>query len=241
MIFFRYLAPIDLKKSVIQFQDGSTRTGAVNNAAGYAAGATTMAVDGFTSAISNGETFTVVGSTLTHTVSSTVGGSTPTSITFTPALDGAVLDNAVITMGPRSITVKVGEGNLVYTEKKNFEYIKDRGKLDTVREGDEEPIDVKLEFTWEFIKSDTGQTPTVEEVLKQIGNASTWVSSSSDTCEPYAVDIFVTYTPPCTGVKKETVLLQDFRYEELNHDYKAAQVSVTGKCNVKQATVNRVT
>lgn len=69
-------------------------TGEVNNAAGYAVGTTTITVDGLSAAITAGTWFTVEGDDQPHQVVSTVGGATPTSITFTPALARAVVDNA---------------------------------------------------------------------------------------------------------------------------------------------------
>lgn len=72
--------------------------GAVNNAAGYAAGATTMTVDGFAAAIIAGSWFKVDGDDVPQRVVSTVGGATPTSITFAPGLKTSVLDNAAVTI-----------------------------------------------------------------------------------------------------------------------------------------------
>jgi len=143
-----------------------------------------------------------------------------------------------------SLEVKVGEGNLTYTESRNIQYTLDRGHLDEVREGDEVPMDVKLDFTWEYLRgsplSASGGTPSIEEALKNIGNADDWVSSDSDACRPYAVDIEVVYAPqPANCGDKETITLADFRYEKLDHDIKAGTVSVTGKCNVTQASVVR--
>lgn len=162
---------------------------------------------------------------------------------FTLAYAPIDLKNCTIKLkdgGANVLTIKVGEGNLTYTEKKNLQYYRDRGKLDTVREGDEEPLDVKLEFTWEFLKADGGAVPTVEEVLKKIGVAAAWVSSATaDTCAPYAVNIEITNNPPCAAVKNEVILLPDFRWEQLDHDVKAGTVSVTGKCNAKAATITR--
>lgn len=68
----------------------------VNNSSGYAAGATAMTVDTGTTLFDNNTWFTVVGSGIPHRVV-TGGQSTATSITFTPALQGAVLNNAIIT------------------------------------------------------------------------------------------------------------------------------------------------
>ena len=73
-------------------------TGAVDLAAGYAAGTTTIAVDGFSAAIAAGSWFYVAGDLTPQTVISTVGGATPTSITFSPGLKNAVADNAVVTV-----------------------------------------------------------------------------------------------------------------------------------------------
>lgn len=78
-----------------------TYTGAVDNGGGYSAGATTMTIDGVAQAITAGTPMQVVGATGTYKVLSSVGGATPTSITFTPALvsGGGVADSAVITFG----------------------------------------------------------------------------------------------------------------------------------------------
>jgi hypothetical protein len=76
--------------------------GAVNLGAGYAAGTTTIVVDGFNddaNPIRVGDTFKFgAGATGWYTVTATTltGGDT-TGITFTPGLDVAVVDDAVIT------------------------------------------------------------------------------------------------------------------------------------------------
>mgnify|MGYP001009883641 FL=1 len=158
----------------------------------------------------------------------------------------AVIDlkDAVITIrdgGSNSVEVKIGEGNLTYSEKRNMQYILDRGALDEVREGDEVPVDVNMNFTWEYLRAASGSgTPTIEEALKNIGEASDWVSSDADACRPYAVDIQVLYKPsPVSCGDQETILLSDFRWEDLSHDLRGGSVAVTGKCNVTQATVTR--
>ncbi len=53
--------------------------------------------------------------------------------------------------GANEITVKIGEGNLTYNETRNVEYTLDKGKLDGVKLGDEVPVDVSLDATWESI------------------------------------------------------------------------------------------
>jgi hypothetical protein len=167
-------------------------------------------------------------------------GTETTNITVTPALVVATTAGGSVTFGGRKLEIKVGEGNMSYDETKAREYLKNRGRLDTVRNADEEPMDVSFEFVWEFITAVTGSgIPTLEDALKQRGEASTWLSTSSDACEPYCVDIEIHYDPGCGGNNTELIVLEQFRYETLPHSLSDAQVSCTGKCNVTEATVTR--
>jgi hypothetical protein len=156
------------------------------------------------------------------------------------------LKDATITIqddgGANSIEVKIGEGNLTYTERRNIDYTLDRGRLDEVREGDEVPMDVRLDFIWDFITGSTGSgIPTVEDALKRVGEAAAWVSTDADLCRPYAVDIVITHAPSCAASSspQEVITLGDFRYDQLDHDLRAGSVAVTGRCNVTEATVVR--
>ena len=74
----------------------SDATYLVNNSSGYAAGATTMAVDTGTTAFTANMWFTVAGDTIAHRVI-TGGASSVTTLVFTPPLQAAVANNAVIT------------------------------------------------------------------------------------------------------------------------------------------------
>lgn len=152
------------------------------------------------------------------------------------------LKNATLKLkdgGSEELEVKIGEGNLTWTEKVNRIYTKDRGVLNDVRDGDEEPVEVSIDFIWEFLKADTGNPPSPIDVLKQRGEASAWVSTDTDPCRPFAVDIEVLYDPPCGGELNEKIVLEDFRYEQLQYDLRNASVAVSGKCNVTQATITR--
>ena len=141
------------------------------------------------------------------------------------------------------INVKVGEGNMTYTETKNREYVLDKGNLDSVRNGDQVPMDVTLDFTWEFITggADTDDVPTVEDVLKQRGGAADWETSSDDACEPYALDLFVNYDPDCSTEEREELTFSDFRYNTLGHDLSAGQIAIAGQCNAEEPTAVRQT
>lgn len=141
-----------------------------------------------------------------------------------------ILDGGTGT-GQESITVKLGDGNLTWSRRRNMEYIMDGGNLDGVREGDQEPVELSLDAVWEFITASTGNTPTIEDALTQSGEASSWVSSGADDCEPYAVDIEITYNPNCGSVGTETITFSEFRYEQIDHDLRAGTFAISGRCN----------
>ena len=179
--------------------------------------------------------------TITITVVNAAGSTR--EITFTPAVvtaSGIPADDAVITFSGHTVEAKIGDGALSYTENREMEYRLDRGELDTVREGDDQPMEVSMDFVWEFITASTDEVPTLEDAIKQRGNASEWVSSATDdSCAPYAVDIEIEHDPPCGGEERELILLPDFRWESLEHNAVDAQISMSGRCNSKEAVVSR--
>jgi len=168
-------------------------------------------------------------------------GATTWELTFSPPIPAGDIpsNNDDIVFTSQEITIKVGEGNLTYTEAKEYEYLLDRGDLDTVREGDEQPLEVSLEFVYEFVSTGTGEEITPVDALKQQGGASGWISSASDLCEPYCVDIKIEHSPPCGNVESEITTLPDFRYESLEFNLNDATISVSGKCNVSEASIMR--
>jgi hypothetical protein len=177
-----------------------------------------------------------------HTVTARtpeIGGTT-TNIEFSPALGaGTYADSDVITFLNQQITIKIGDGNITYTENKNYDYELDRGNLDTVKEGDQAPMDVNLDFVYEFITTGTSESITPMDAIKQEGGASEWVSSSDDPCEPYAIDLEVEYTPPCGGAEIETTVFPDFRADSKEVDFNEASISVSGRCNALEPVITR--
>jgi hypothetical protein len=156
------------------------------------------------------------------------------------------LRDSVITISdgtgtPETITVKIGSGNIAYTERLEREYRLDRRLLGTVRAGEDVPLEISFEFEYEYIKGSaaSGADPTIEEALKKTGNASAWISTDSNQCAPYAVDLIVAFSPCAPYEEAETVTFSDFRYEELSYDTTAGQVSCRGRCNVTQPTAVR--
>jgi hypothetical protein len=235
------MAQIDMKNATVQIRDGGSNTvvstgtvtgtnaiGAVTIAGTYSA---TPVAGGL--ATINGRKYVVAASPAPSISSITLVA--PGLLEATQASD-VVSFTAVVNM----ITLKIGEGTLTYNEKRNMQYTLDRGRLDEVREGDEVPMDVKFDVVWDYIKGSSValSPPSPSDAMKKIGNASAWVSSDTDACKPYAVDLVVTYVPACTGDQEE-IILPDFRYEDLAMDLKAGTISCSGKCNAKQATVLR--
>jgi hypothetical protein len=243
------MAQIDLKFATINITDGYGGSATVNQpTTAPAAGDTTLTINGFTGAVADGDTFTVAGDTggtpaapVVHTITNHVetSGNT-TGLTFTPPLAKPLTNGAVVTLLPHSLTLFIGDGTLEYTEHRNIDYKLNQGLLKYTRLGDQQPMDVSLDFVWEFLTGASGDAiPTPEDALKRRGLAANWVTTGTDPCEPYAVNIEVIYVPPCGGVEKETITLQYFRYEELQHSFKDAQISVKGKCMAQQALATR--
>ncbi len=182
----------------------------------------------------------------TVTVTATVTGepanyaTTTTEIGFAPALGaGTYTATAALTFKPQLLYVKIGDGDLKYSENDQFHYDLDRDRLDVVRQGADVPMEVSLNFTWEYTRSGTGQAISPLEAIKRVGAASEWVSSCPDDCQPYSVDLIVDYIPPCATANEETYVFPMFRAEKRDHDFKTANVSVNGKCNVTEPVISR--
>lgn len=233
---------IDLKNVDIYLEDGYSEAGAVNNMAGYTAGTSTVLVDGITGQIPVGARVVFTGDSTDYVVTATVEtSSNTTSITVSPALVDAVTDNQVFTVYGRFLAIRVGEGTLTWSEKKPREYKKDRGRLYEVRNADEEPMDVTMQFMYELLTASTGDPPTPSDVLKRRGEAASWLSTASDQCSPYCVNIRLDHRPAgCTTFEVERVVLPFFYYESMDHNPKEGSINIQGKCNAVEAIVSRL-
>lgn len=244
------MARIQLRNTTMYLQDGLSGTGALNDVGGLTGGETTFNVDTLvlntddTDLVPVGARFTIAteAEALVHTVTARTptSASPTTNIVFTPAIaTGVIADNAVITFLPQRLEIAIGEGDLTWTESREMIYDRDRDLLDTVREGQEQPVSVELNFTFEYVTTESGQAITPVDALKRIGEASEWVSSSSDQCEPYAVDIYVVNDVPCGTDQDESFLFQDFRWESLDYSIQDANIAVSGQCNISNVVVTR--
>ena len=243
------MARIELRDCIVRFKDGLSGVAALTVAPPVAT-ATDMDIDGVVlnttdvDLVPVGARFTLTGESVpvAHvvTVRDPVDTSPTTNIDFTPALGaGTYTEDDVVTFLPQQIEIKVGDGNITYTEHRSYEYMLDRGDLDTVREGDQVPLDVRLECTYEHIVTGTSETITPVDALKGVEGAVEWVSASTDLCEPYAIDIEIEHVPPCGDTQTETTLFPDFRADTKEVNLKDATISLTGKCNAIEPAVSR--
>jgi hypothetical protein len=245
------MARIELRDCIVRVKDGLSGSAAVNQAATPPAeGDTSLTIDNVqlntrvATQVPKGARFTVAGETdaVEHVVTerTPAAGGPTTDITFSPALGaGTYADGALLTFLPQQIEIKVGGGNLTYSEKNEYNYELDRGNLDSVREGDEQPMEVKLECVYEHITTGTDEPITPMDAIKGKGAAAEWVSSSADKCEPYAVDIEVEHIVPCGTSQNEITLFPDFRSESRDVDLKEATIAISGKCNATEPIVIR--
>jgi len=242
------MAVIELRDTTIYFRDGTTGNCVIADAAPDA-NDTAITINtpnipeaASTTLIPVGARFMV--NTALNVTTYTVTGRTPagtaptTNLVISPAwgVTGTPAQGDVMTFTSQQVEVKVGEGNLTWTEAKEYEYVLDRGNLDTVREADEQPVEVSLDFVFEHITSGTGEDITVTDALRQTGNASEWITASADTCEPYAVDLVVYRCQSCGSTEDDIFTFTDFRWESLEYNVGDATIAASGRCNV--STVN---
>lgn len=161
-------------------------------------------------------------------------GAVTWEVTFTPPLviGDLPVDMDPITILPRELTIKIGDGDLRYTERDEFSYDLDRGELDTVRQADDVPMEVVTNFVYEHITTGTSEDIAPMDAIKRRGDAADWISAATDECEPYAVDLLVKHTPPCGTAEKEFTLFPDFRSEQREVNFGESSIQITGRCNV---------
>jgi hypothetical protein len=193
-------------------------------------------------------TLAVAASAITSTavlVKGVIDADSDASALVTVALEtagtGIVEAQVEVTLdGQQSVALKIGEGNLTYAEHRNVEFTRDRGTLDTVREAEDEPLDLTIDATWEFLETVSGELMSLEDVVKQRGQAAAWVTTADDTCQPYCIDIELHNPPGCVSVEDEIIMFEEFYYETIDHDLDAGTFSTTGRCNRTEAEISRV-
>jgi len=175
-----------------------------------------------------------------------IDGDADASALVTVALEtagtGIVEAQVEVTLdGQKSFSIKIGEGNLTYSEHRNVEFTRDRGILDTVKNADEEPLDLTIDGTWEWVTGvPSSGTPTFEDILNNSGEASTWVTTADDTCQPYCVDVELWNAPGCILIEDEIIMFEEYYHESVDHDLSEGTIATAGRCNRTRATPRRV-
>jgi hypothetical protein len=235
---------VDDKDWLLTIVDGAALTGATGSVGLNVGVQTTVLNSDDTDLIPVGARFTVVGESglPVHTVTArenTSDDAATLRVAFTPVLASVVSESDVINFLPQRLQIAIGDGDLNWTEGREMIYDLDRDILDTVRQGQDQPLEVDLAFTFEYVTTESGQAITPVDAIKRIGEASEWVSSSSDLCEPYSVDIYVIHCVPCGSDEDQDLLYQDFRYESLEYSIRDASIAVSGRCNVTDVVTTR--
>lgn len=145
----------------------------------------------------------------------------------------AALDTPAI----ETLEVKFGEGNLTWTVATPREYTRNRGVLYGVRNGPEEPLALELGAMYEYIRG-TSSTPSLYDALYQKYAATSWSSTDSDACNPYAVDLEFDNRPGACSTR-EVIIFPQFRPTEFNPDPEAGTISLSGSCNVVHPVIIR--
>ncbi len=242
------MALFDLKNADLCFQDGTSGSAKVQTAT-PAAGDSSLSLSDVlvrtaagTNLLQKGVRFKIGTKSqiyVIQTVGAAVSGNVP--VTFLPVIPvtQVPVSGDAVTFLPQQVELKLGEGNGSFEEKINYEYRKNRGKLDYVKKGDEEPLQVDLDFDFEHATTGTNEVISPRDALKQQGAASMWVTTG-DLCEPYAVNVFIKHIPPCGTSETDEILLETFRVESLKFDLKESKVTCSGKCNVTEPVYTRV-
>ena len=112
----------------------------------------------------------------------------------------------------------------------------DGGTLDSVREGDQVPMEVSFEGVWETLHTSgaegQGSVYSVLQALKAEDNS----TYTGDACQPASCDLELAYAPDCAGDTDQTITFPWFRYESFQMDANAGTISVSGKCMVVEPT-----
>ena len=186
--------------------------------------------------------FTTGGTGMAITITSAgVAPTATTALVITPGLLTATTALGKAEFKGQKIEVVIGEGNLSYKEAYPREYRLNRGVLGSVRNADQVPCEVAFDIEWDYISAACAAVvPTVLEALKKVGAAVDWVSSGSDACEPYAIDLEFWNVPVCTATNaSEKLIFEEFRVETIDPNAGDSQIAVTGKCNNLTPTVRR--
>lgn len=156
------------------------------------------------------------------------------------------------------IALKFGDGSLTHTINKSYDYKKSRGKLDDVRRGEEQVLDVGFEGKFTAMVANTGAGPDETYALHEVfegveyletdhgeakfaGTRESWLAAYG--CPPYCVDLEIHNNPrmdcPASDAVGEAQLLRYFRSTSIAADFSTGMVNISGECHILRPMVRR--
>jgi len=142
------------------------------------------------------------------------------------------------------LTVPIQKGDVRFGVKRPAKVIMNRGKVDSLAQGFEVPMEVRFSVEFEEWTGRTlsapNNTPSVPDALRQKGNAASW--HSVQTCGPYVVDLIFVLSNPCSsGDQNETLTFPSFHADsvEFAEGEDTDTLEVMGICNALEPTAVR--
>ena len=145
---------------------------------------------------------------------------------------GKLLIRDGTTPTPFVLEIPISEGDLDFTITYPTFLVRNRGKIDHKRTGDETEIDIKFSFKfeqWSYASgAGTGVSPV--DALTKKGGASAWVSTGPS-CGPYSIDLMFRVENPCNAAEYEQLVFPAFNVDSLNFKEGSEfdMISVSGK------------
>jgi hypothetical protein len=140
---------------------------------------------------------------------------------------------------PNTLDIPIDNGDLSFTESMPTTTIKNRGRLDHRRAGDEMEMEVSfsVKFTQYAYASGASTGVGVVDALKKTNGASAWVSTH-DACSPYSVDLVFNIIDPSDTTKQETLVFPKFHAESIQFSEgdEADTLQVSGRSFATQPT-----
>lgn len=130
--------------------------------------------------------------------------------------------------GTNTLTITADEGDLSFTQPLNTNWLRNRGVLAEVQDGDEEPVDVTFSFFWGNELSDP-VAPTPRDALMRVGAAAAW-ASTRPAGEKYSLTLQL-IAQGHGGNLDEIIEFEGFTVTSIEHaeDTERNRVSVTGQ------------
>jgi len=141
-----------------------------------------------------------------------------------------IIDGTTPTPNEREV---VGcDGDLTFSESQESFLVMRRGVIDSIREGDQQPISVSFTVKFEQWQAADGASTgiSVVDALKKRGGASAW--KSVDTCGPYMVNLEFKIKDICTPGAFEVLTFQKFVCDTVDFSEGAEYntLRISGKC-----------